>query len=256
MNKIKDSRFVIIYGIFVIFFSGCTNHYEEGVKLFNNIDYKKAKIELLKVPSYDRNFNKAQLLIAKYDSTENANRIQYHNEKSKAKPSRDSLKIVNQIIELKEIIHEINHYDTGYRDNVNSIMVEVANFSFWAKIGLDNKNSNNKTIKKLSKRLLSNLKTLQIKQFPQIRKKWAKALDAKLWESDIDAVALGSRKTIIMFTGGTFSINRNIKDWQSSFRGHATDLRFNQIRYKWSDYSDEYQYYDISSPKDSELIVL
>lgn len=94
------------------------------------------------------------------------------------------------------------------------------------------------------------LKSLQQKHFPKLRKMWADELSDKLWKSDIE---VNLRGTTLEFVGGTFAANANIAAMQEEMSSLLTQFRFKRVNYKWYSGADEYQYYKIDSPNDSEL---
>ena len=95
---------------------------------------------------------------------------------------------------------------------------------------------------------------LRLRTFPKIRKAYYEFLRKNLWESDIDVDLSGSGNTILKFTGGSFAANKNIKITQETLREMLTMLRFKQTQYRWYEGEDEYTYYKMKTPKDSEIV--
>jgi hypothetical protein len=79
---------------------------------------------------------------------------------------------------------------------------------------------------------------------PAFRKQYVKLLGNTLWEHDIEVEARNNYKTIT-FIGGTFSLNRHIKEFHSEARDMLKLLGFTRAEYKWYKYDDEYTYYTI-----------
>jgi len=245
---------------------GCTNHYEEGKKFFDNKDYEKSKSEFKKVPENDENYYQAQLLLTKADSLIVAIRREEFVKDSianvKEKIRRDSLALVEKKLatekEIERLQKELNSIKTfdgaEYRGEVNSLIIEVALFSTWGKMAEEAKNNENLTIKNLGNSIEQNLKSLQLREFPKIRANYAKILKNKLWAENIEVQNFGSSNTTLQFTGGIFASNKNKQDFQTTLSQTFRDFRFKRINYKWYEYDDEYTYYTINSDKDSKII--
>jgi hypothetical protein len=96
----------------------------------------------------------------------------------------------------------------------------------------------------------TSLQSLQQKHYPKLRKMWAKDMEDKLWKSDIE---VNLRGTTIEFVGGTFAANANIDAMQKEIGTLFKEFRFKRVNYKWYSGADEYTYYKIDSPNDTEL---
>lgn len=108
--------------------------------------------------------------------------------------------------------------------------------------------------KDLAKQLENKVSTSQIQNFPKLRASYYKLIQDKLWEHDVTVGIGGKRNTILNFTAGYFAANKNIKDTQEALHEMLVNLRFKQTNYRWYKGEDEYTYYTIESPKDSEVI--
>lgn len=254
----------------------CTNHYEEGKKLFESKDYGNSITEFKQVSESNENYNQSQILLAKADSLIKIIRREEFVKDSIAnireKIRRDSIALVEKIRrdsialaekklatekEIDRLQNELKSIKTfngkEYRGEVTSLTIEVALFSTWGKMAKKAKNNGNPKIKRLGKSIEQSLKSLQLREFPKIRANYAKVLKNKLWEEDIKVQNFGSRKTTLQFTGGIFASNKNKKDFQTTLSQTFRDFRFKRVNYKWYEYDDEYTYYTISSDKDSQI---
>lgn len=88
--------------------------------------------------------------------------------------------------------------------------------------------------------------------FPKLRRAQAKVMDELLWESDVDAAAIGGRNETLRFTGGIFASNKGVKAAQEAIGDTVEILRFKRVMYEWYRGS-EYQYYDYKPLPDGEL---
>ncbi|MGX1025280.1 hypothetical protein [Psychroflexus sp. MBR-150] len=217
--------------------------------------YSRAITSLKKIEINDSLYNSAQLLLIKADSLNNLS----EKEKAKAKELEEKKKKEeNELKQKEQLEREIKSINEGVNiadgKTIDELQMDLVIFASWANIIKDADNSDNEEIKKLSKTLKSKVEQVQIKYFPILRGKYAKLIDDKLWENDIDAYANGSGKRYINFTGGIFAANKNKKDFQQQVHEVLKMFRFKQSRYRWYDGEDEYTYYTIYEGKDSELV--
>lgn len=111
--------------------------------------------------------------------------------------------------------------------------------------------SNNDKVASKAKQLRKLLEKKQKEIFPRLRKEYARIIDNKMWEHDIDVTSTG---TSITFIGGIFAANKNKSEFHSTVQDVLSLLRFKRANYKWYKYDDEYTYYSIPSPADTDLV--
>lgn len=263
-NKMKQLE-IKLFALLLLVIVSCTNHYEEGEKLFDSKDYEKSITEFKQVSESDDYYNQSQVLLIKADSLiEVIRRDEFVKDSIanvKEQIRRDSIAIVEKKLaiekEIKRLQTELKSIKSfngsEHRGEVTSLTIEVALFSTWGKMAEEAKNHENPKIKKLGRSIEQNLKSLQLREFPKIRAHYAKTLKKKLWEDNIELQSFGYRKTTLQFTGGFFASNKNKKDFQTTLSQTFRDFRFKRVNYKWYEYDDEYTYYTISSDKDSKI---
>jgi hypothetical protein len=159
----------------------------------------------------------------------------------------------------KQLKKELASFDkpfdgSSYRGTVESLQMEVVLFSLWASVIDKGANSMDKENKKLAAGLKRKVIARQVKEFPKIRGNYGKALADKLWESNIYASTEGHTNGIINLTGGIFANNKNIAETQQTLLEVFTQFRFKEVRYRWYKGADEFTYYKLETPKDSEVI--
>ncbi|MEG3181821.1 hypothetical protein [Sphingomonas sp. LT1P40] len=103
------------------------------------------------------------------------------------------------------------------------------------------------------KELIDALAAKQRSLFPAMRRRYAKALDAKLFRRDIRVVTTGTGDSTLLVTGRLFSFNANIEDTQNVIREAATSLRFKKVSYRWSAHIDKRTTYDLNVPSDPAI---
>lgn len=97
-------------------------------------------------------------------------------------------------------------------------------------------------------KLIRALSLKQAKLFPELRKRYAQALDAGLFRDDIRVAARGTTLTL---TGGVFARNANVQDMQTALEPILARLRFRKVDYRWSPYLSDGLFYDLKPPADS-----
>lgn len=175
----------------------------------------------------------------------------------------DSLELIEKAKQEKLIKQKINESiiskigyikelkTTDKPKTLESIFFEIGIYSnAWSLISNLNPEENQEIIKN-SKILEVTLKSTQDKRLPILRKEYGKLLDKKLWENNIDVYTSGSKFRILNITGAAFANNKNIKDMQTALHDAVVKLRFEQVRYKWYEQDDEFQYYNIESISDN-----
>lgn len=143
--------------------------------------------------------------------------------------------------------------NSAYRETVANLQIEVVLFSVWASIIDKGENSTDEENKKLAATLKSKVSARQIKEFPKMRESYGKAAAEKLWESNIYVTTEGATDAIINLSGGLFASNKNIAETQRTLSEIFTQFRFKEVRYRWYKEADEFTYYKLETPKDSEI---
>lgn len=141
-----------------------------------------------------------------------------------------------------------------YKGTVQAVQMELILFAAWANIIREGEQSLDVENKKLAATLRKKVLALQTSEFPKMRKEYINVAANKLWEENITVTVQGNSNTIVNITGGIFASNKNKKQMQESLSDVLKSFRFKQVRYRWYKGDDEYTYYDMSVPKDSELV--
>lgn len=159
-------------------------------------------------------------------------------------------------IELE--IDSISKYKTTISDDaeVDEVVVIGAIFPVWGGY-VHEAQKYDLTEEELARvrKLASEIKRVQRRDLPKIRKAYGEALDRRLWEFDIDVATRGSRSTTLEFIGAMFAANRNIKEWNDEKYTDWQAMRFKRTQYKWIS-SAGATYYDYEGVSDDYLIAL
>lgn len=83
----------------------------------------------------------------------------------------------------------------------------------------------------LSIQLAQRLEKLQVKEFPILRKQYAKTLGDNLWENDVYVRTVGKNHQYIVLQAIMFGANKNIKTFHGQIENAITMLRFKEARY-------------------------
>ena len=105
--------------------------------------------------------------------------------------------------------------------------------------------------KAMREKLIRVFSLKQAKLLPELRKRYAQALDAGLFRHDIRVSARGTTLTL---TGGDFVRNANVQDVQTGLEPVLARLRFRKVGYRWSQYLSDGLYYDLKPPADSVVV--
>lgn len=169
------------------------------------------------------------------------------------KPSPEELR-ASQINYLKGKLLQIKQFDNSkYSGDFQSIESEVDIIEQFAYEVGKSIASTDDSIKLIGADMQKALKALQIKEFPRLRKEYAKISKQLLWEKDIEVKNYGTAFTTLEFTGALFAANANKQQFQETLSRKFFKLRFKKIIYKWYEYDDRYTYYTLTPPSDSEI---
>jgi vacuolar-type H+-ATPase subunit I/STV1 len=181
-------------------------------------------------------------------------------EKIKLKEAEEKKKAEEEKAATKEQLkREIESINEGvdfssYRGTIDALQLEIALFATWTKIIEDAEIYEDEAINNLTQQLKSKVASIQIREFPILRKEYTKIVASKLWENDIEVSSNGTGNRYINFTGGVFAANKNKKDFQNEIHEILTMFRFNQARYRWYEGQDKYTYWSVYEGKDSDLV--
>lgn len=210
----------------------------------------QAKLKLRLIPESSDDYDSAQYWIRYIDSVQvvqdSLNKIA-----EKEAAIQDSINALEQLEREIKAIDDFNNMK--YRGSVKDVQMELVLFEAWKLIAKEGaKDSKSHRSKSLAKKLQAKVIALQKREFPLMRKAYAKEADKVFWENDIRVKTQGSRNETIVFTGGTFAANKNIKDVHSQLREAMSEMRFKRANYKWYEGDDEYTYYTLDTKKDGE----
>jgi hypothetical protein len=137
--------------------------------------------------------------------------------------------------------------------SASDFQITVALFKSYAMTINEGKKSTDKEVLKLTDELQKKVIISQQKNFPKIRNAYYKFIKNTLWEHDVEVDISGGSNTTLKLSGGYFAANKNIKSTQETLHEMLTLLRFKQTQYSWYNGQDDFTYYTIESPKDSEI---
>lgn len=157
------------------------------------------------------------------------------------------------IANIQSELDNIRSFTGGkHYESIEGLNLEIAVFASWLDIINNGKNSEYKEVQDLAKQLEQGLISLQIREFPKMRKAYGEIAGKELWRHDVEVKVFGTANGTIEFVGYHFSLNANIEDTHKELKDMLTQLRFDRANYKFSEYG-EYTYYTLKSKKDSEI---
>lgn len=224
-------------------------------KLIEQGNYAEAISNLERIEKTDSLFNHAQILLKKADSL---NSLSDEEKLTAIKLKEENEKKENLLKQREQLDREIKSIDDGIEfadgNSIDELQMDIVLFASWAKIINEAENSKDDEIKTLGNKLKSKVAELQVREFPNLRKQYAKIVANKMWENDIEVYSNGKGEKYINFTGGIFASNKNKKDFQNQLHEILTMFRFKQSRYRWYKGEDEYTYWSLYEGNDSEPV--
>lgn len=187
------------------------------------------------------------------ESTSKAENIKKNEKQLEKKLKEEEVKENKQIAQLERELASLKKgIDfSKYRGSIEDLQFEIILFGTWASLIKENEDSDNEEVKKLAKQLKSKVASIQGREFPKLRREYAKFVASKLWVEDIESYASG---TTINFSGGVFAANRNKQEFQEGIQELLNMFRFRQARYRWYKGADEYTYYTIYEGRDADPV--
>lgn len=95
----------------------------------------------------------------------------------------------------------------------------------------------------------------QTTNLPKLRDAFGPAMRKEIWIDDGDARTTGAGFRTITIIHRRYAANRNIAEDHKKVADALTRLRFTRAEYKWFKQASEYTYFELSPPKDSDLVV-
>ncbi len=156
---------------------------------------------------------------------------------------------------INKEISWIKNYDaSSWYDSVVWIQINVALFNAYASIIEEYSTNQNPEIKTAISNLRNEVTKLQVREFPKLRKAYAKIIWETLWTSNIEVVTKWWDNWTIELVWGKLANNQNKLDVYTTLKEMLVMLRFNRINMKWYEYDDDYTYWDIESKNDNEIV--
>lgn len=153
---------------------------------------------------------------------------------------------------LDASLDEVRNYQTKKYSSPKDVVSETLKFKDWQKLGRAARHKDQDSIKSLGEDLLRSLPSLQKRELPRMRKSYCELVERHFWEYDVDVTCGGRGYKTITFISGDFAANRTVKEFHNEIRRMLIDLRYSRAQYKWYKYDDEYTYYNLNSPEDTE----
>lgn len=177
-------------------------------------------------------------------------------EKNLAKTEKTAEDKVDLKTRLQNNIKGISDNQNLAKDvkSLDGIIITLALYKVYSSIINEGKASKNNDEQILAKELEKKVSSSQVKTFPKLRNIYYGLMKEKLWVNDVDVKILAPNNKTLRFTAGYFASNKNIQETQTTLHEMLVNLRFKQTQYKWYSGDDEFTYYNIESPKDSDIV--
>lgn len=223
------------------------NKIKDAKEYMQKEDYQSVVDELKDINEDNPHYSEAQALFQKADSINNIT----PEERIAASKLDEEVKLKENIKLNLDIIDEFDY--SKLRGTVHVLEGELSQFAIWGDLVVKGESSEDDEIKKLAGQLGTKLTRVQVREFPSMRKEYARIAAKKLWEEDIEVTSSGTGNNQITFIGGVFAANRNKKKFQEDINSIMLEFRFNRVNYKWHKGEQEYSYYTVYEGKDSDI---
>ena len=157
---------------------------------------------------------------------------------------------------LKNINNDPYWAKTEPEDYSTSLKIQAQSMIFGTYISdiKEGEKSSSEEDKQLASEIKKKLIAKQVKEYPKMRKAYTQFAHNTLWKEDIDVSSSGSTYTTITLVGSIFASNKGIASIEGTIESMLKELRFKRVNYKWIAHEEEYQYFDLKTPSDSELV--
>jgi ribosome-binding protein aMBF1 (putative translation factor) len=254
---ILPSSFFSILFVSTIIVAFSFDSYKTGLDYYNKKEYVKAYDNFQLVSSNDKNYKDAISKIAELkpivDSIKKSETSKENLDINKEGKSEEKVKNDTKSQIERELIAIDKGITIGKGENITALQMDLVLLSAYSTIIKEGENSDDEETKKLAKKLKEKVQSLQKSGFPKLRQRYTEIVKGLMWENDIDVYSSDGGK-VLNLTGGIFASNKNIKQVQETINENMQFFRFKQVRYRWYKGSDEFTYYDVNPPKDTEPV--
>lgn len=189
---------------------------------------------------------------ARYDRKQDSLR---ETRKSRAPTPEEKLMMAENNLnsDISLIQSQISSYQVPIYNETQKILDQLNTFEKWSNLfpsssAMEGHKKQKQELAQLKKKIQS----IQIREFPKMRKAFAKLKGQELWRNDMTISIGGANSTVINISHHSFALNANIEDFNNSIFPTLTRLRFKQTRYRWYPESDKYTYYKLETKNDAE----
>lgn len=151
--------------------------------------------------------------------------------------------------QLKYLQQPLPEFNTGLEMTTHVVLYKVLYDE-----AQKHKDSTNKELTTVAKQALNSIPSIQSRNFPALRRRFAEVLNAKMWIDDGKVYVQGGAATTLNVVNHTFALNENVREGYLAIADILKVLRFDRVKFKWADSEYlEYQYYDIDSLPDNKV---
>jgi len=233
--------------------------YALGKKLFDEKKYDEALPVLKKIKNKYEKYNEVDNMI----KVATAATVEMAKAKEMATKALALTTFINDKSGINSAINKnANYSKLDAQGKVTILFSVMAWFATTAEQIKECESSQKNEYKKLASQAKNKLKNDQRREFPLLRKEFAKILGDILWRDNIEVKAAGNGNSRLEFTSGIFAHNANIDDFQNKtltetkVKDNIKFFRFKKVAYKWYEHDENYTYYEYDTPADDAEISL
>ncbi|PTW84006.1 hypothetical protein DBL07_25890 [Achromobacter mucicolens] len=180
--------------------------------------------------------------------------------RSQGQPAVDENAVPNEnskyLSQLDREIASIPGIKTAkYADSLESIKAAVLIIGAW---GLMYEQGESMRLDTAAQRKRQQFRSMvskkQSEMLPAIRNAYGPLMRKQLWEANGSARTIGPGYRTVEFVSAAFANNANIKKINEQMHDMLVMLRFTRAQYKWFAQAEDYTYYTLDVPKDSDVV--
>lgn len=173
-----------------------------------------------------------------------------------AAEQEEEIKKQAEINKIKEEINTFISLTDNHKPDYSSVSkLEITALLFWSYAITSEKYKThaNNEVQNLALNLERKIQSLQVREFPKMRKAYVWLVDKKMWEFNIDAYGKWGGTETIELVWWYFANNRNKLDTYGTLKDMLKLLRFDRANFKWYEYEDTYTYWEVGWLPDNKV---
>ncbi|MCS7001166.1 MAG: MerC domain-containing protein [Bacteroidota bacterium] len=176
-------------------------------------------------------------------------------------PQRQSVTTPSNIPNIKERLQAelegIKKFKgSEFYNSIDALKIELAALAAWAILINAGENAVDSNTRNLARKLKEKVIELQLKEFPTMRKHYARLINQNPKVHSLEATCYGEANEIIELRSNMFRSSDFVNTLHTQIKELLTMFRFKEVRYKQSKASTRYISFTLNAQPDFELVIL